>query len=228
VNSTNPLLLPILAAPPAGELVILGVAGLLAAMMALFAVTRRNPLYGAVFLIAFFISISLIYFRLAAPFVGIMQILVYAGAIMVLYTFIIMLLDLSPTGEKHVMKRPPGEQPVADDVTVGTSGVGTGSGMDGGGIDLKAFVISFAIFLCLAVPVVLASGKGFFTDTPSVPGDYGSVAEVGKSMYGKYALPFEIVGVLLLTAAISGVVLAKRFIADHAEDTHGLGRGLAS
>ena len=67
------------------------------------AVTRRNPLYGAVFLIAFFIVVAVLYFWLAAPFIGIMQVLVYAGAIMVLFLFVIMMLNLG--GEAITQER---------------------------------------------------------------------------------------------------------------------------
>lgn len=217
--------LPLLAAMPIADLAIVFVVGLIATATALLAVTRRNPLYAAAFLIVFFIAIAVLYFGLAAPFVGILQILVYAGAIMVLYTFIIMLLDLTPPGDMrlYVQAPTPDAAPAA-----GTGKVGAEPIVNG-----WAFLVSFGVFLCISVPVLLASQAGFFTELPEVEtspdgGGFGSGAAVGEVLLTKFVLPFEVVSVLLLTAAIAGVVLAKRHITDYAEDLFGLGKGLAS
>jgi len=78
------------------------VCALIAISTAVGVVASRNPVRSALLLIANFLCLAMLYFTLAAPFIGIIQVIVYAGAIMVLFLFVIMLLNLgSPEGQQH-------------------------------------------------------------------------------------------------------------------------------
>src|SRR5574341_1513577 len=88
------------------DTVVFYVSGVVSLLASLLVVTRRNPVYGAIFLVLFFTTISLDFLILRAPFLAVIQVLVYAGAIMVLYLFVIMLLSLKPEELKEeVTKR---------------------------------------------------------------------------------------------------------------------------
>jgi len=144
-------------------------------------VTRRNPVYGAIWMLLCFVSLAVIYLKLGAPFLAAMHVLVYTGAILVLFLFVIMLLNLRP-GE--VGDEPPLRARI-----------------------LPA-VLCAGLFLLLAVP--LGQWPGALKELPEAPPAFGSVEEVGKALFDKYVLPFELVSVLILAALFAGVALAKK------------------
>lgn len=147
---------------------------------ALSLVYHRNPLYSAISLIGVFIALSCIYVTLAAPFIAAVQILIYAGAIMVLVVFVIMLLNLDEdrplTRLKYLYAL-------------------------GGGLGLILLVQTFFIFYA----VMRAPNH-----TVNVDQTVGKTLSIGQAMYSEYLLPVEIVGVLLLMAIIGGVILVRR------------------
>lgn len=140
-------------------------------------VAFRNPINGAMSLVGSFFALSGLYLLLEAQLVAALQILVYAGAIMVLFLFVIMLLNLGPR-----------------DLGARRFGVGKVAGF---------FSATAAVVLLLKVVVPLAP------PTQSVTSDFGTVAGVGRILYTQYALPFEVVSLLLLTAMVAAVVVAK-------------------
>ena len=154
---------------------------MLAVLSALSVVTRKNPIAAAVSLVVCFFFLSALYALLDAHFVAVTQVLVYAGAIMVLFIFVIMLLNLR--GESGMVV--PSTAPRA------LAGVAAG-GLVGTGV-------VFAIVQAKAA-MASTSAKGF-----------GTIEQVGHEIFGgAYLLPFEVASVLLTVAVVGAVVLAKR------------------
>lgn len=145
-------------------------------------VTRRNPVYCALSLILFFGAISGVMMILAAPFLALMQLMVYAGAILVLFLFVIMLLSLRD-------EELGGERPLPMQVLAG---------------------VGCAVLFGLLSAAVLRARLP--TETPQAGPEFGSPEAVGTAMFADYVLPFEIVSVLILAATVGAVVLAKRHI----------------
>jgi NADH-quinone oxidoreductase subunit J len=152
----------------------------LAIACAISMVYHKNPLYSAISLIGVFISLSCIYVTLAAPFIAAVQILIYAGAIMVLVVFVIMLLNLD---EDKVINRLPYLYAV------------------GGGLGLFLLAQTFFIFYAAMKAPQQAVETGETV---------GKTMSIGTAMYTEYLLPVEIVGVLLLMAIIGGVILVRK------------------
>lgn len=152
----------------------------LAIASAISMVYHKNPLYSAISLIGVFISLSCIYITLAAPFIAAVQILIYAGAIMVLVVFVIMLLNLD---EKNAVNRLGYLYAV------------------GGGLGAILLVQTFFVFYAVSKSPVHAVD---LSETA------GKTMSIGTAMYTEYLLPVEIVGVLLMMAIIGGVILARR------------------
>jgi NADH-quinone oxidoreductase subunit J len=171
--------------PTIAELLFWTFAGL-AVFGGLMAVTRRNPLNSALWLVLTLFAIAALFVMLDAQFLGILQILVYAGAIMVLFLFVIMLLNL---------------------------GRGAPLDMKGGMGKLVATLLAGGLGLQL-VAVAQAGPPDAIRLPPgsmeALQRQEGFVAVVGKSLYGDYLVPFEITSLLLLAAIVGAVVLAKR------------------
>jgi len=143
----------------------------------------RNAVHAALFLIVNFFCLAVFYLLLDAPFLFAVQIVVYAGAIMVLFLFVIMLLGVDsgvPVRERLLIQRP------------------------------LAFVLAaaFVVELFLAI----RAGVGFATRAPDVfaANDGGNTQAVAKVLFTQYFFPFEVTSVLLLVAAIAAMVLAHR------------------
>ncbi len=151
-----------------------------AIMCATSMVYHKNPLYSAISLVGVFISLSCIYITLAAPFIAAVQVLIYAGAIMVLVIFVIMLLNLD-------------------------EGIGLNRlrylWAVGGGLGVILLSQTFFIFYAVMRSPQQASDQAVTA---------GKTLSIGQSMYTVYLLPVEIVGVLLLMAVIGAVILARR------------------
>ena len=152
----------------------------LAIASAISMVYHKNPLYSAISLVGVFISLSCIYITLAAPFIAAVQILIYAGAIMVLVVFVIMLLNLDDDKPFNRLRY---------------------LYAVGGGLGLILLVQTFFIFY-----VVMRAPK----QTVNTDVTVGKTLSIGTAMYTQYLLPVEIVGILLLMAVVGGVILARR------------------
>ncbi len=143
-------------------------------------VYHRNPLYSAISLVGVFISLSCIYVTLAAPFIAAVQILIYAGAIMVLVVFVIMLLNLDQDTQQNRLRY--------------LYALGGGLG-----------VVLLAQTLFIFYVVMRAPNQAVDPNTTA-----GKTLSLGQAMYTVYLLPVEIVGVLLMMAIIGAVILARR------------------
>jgi NADH-quinone oxidoreductase subunit J len=144
-------------------------------------VAQRNPLYSAISLIGVFISLACLYVTLAAPFIAAVQVIVYAGAIMVLVVFVIMLLNVEEEERQPLRLR--SLVPIA--------------------IGLAAILFAetaFIIFFVHASPS---------TPTSSVS-DVGLTSSIGAGLFTSYLLPFEITSILLLMAVVGAMTLARR------------------
>lgn len=161
---------------------------ILAASSALMTVTRKSPVSSALWLIGTFFALAAIYTLLGATFIGIIQILVYAGAIMVLFLFVIMLLNLGndyePDLRGHVWKV----------VAAGTS--------------LMMLAILARVFLGGKAPPLghEAGAQALATQTAEL----GSVGVIALPLYTEYMIPLQATAILLLVAVVGAVVLAKR------------------
>ena len=154
-------------------------------VLSLLVVTGRNPVHSVLWMMVLFVHMAGLYLFLNAEFLAAVQIIVYAGAIMVLFLFVIMLLNLrkEETEVKFNQQWP----------------------------------LSAAAGIIFMIVQVLILGK--ITVVPP-PGEYtidairsvGSIMTIGKVLYTKYLLPFEIASIILLVAIIGAVVLAKRRI----------------
>lgn len=154
--------------------------GGVAAMAALGVVVFNNAVRSALCLVVSFFMLAFLYFTLGAEMIGILQIVVYTGAIMVLFLFVIMLLNLGSLGSL-IEKRDPKL------IIGGILGLG------------------MAALLGAQVIAPLAS----VTQTKA-PETFGSPQTVGYSLFSTYLYPFEIASVLLLLGIVGSILLAKR------------------
>ena len=145
-------------------------------------VVAKNPIGAAMSLVATFFFLAGIYVLLWAHTIAALQVLVYAGAIMVLFLFVIMLLSLQDTGRTMQFS-----------VTRILGGVGT-AGL------LAALLAAFR-----QLPVV---DSGWMQD-PARVSSFGTIQKVGEVMYTQWLFPFEAVSLLLLVAILGAVVVAK-------------------
>jgi NADH-quinone oxidoreductase subunit J len=156
-----------------------------AVVASMLVIAQRNPIYSVLLLIASFGALSGLYVLLDAPFVAVTQIIVYAGAIMVLFLFVVMLLNASHEDtdvdlSRHLLLRP----------------------------GPMRFGAALAAALVVELVWALTKGGG---ETGSFPAaSVSSVRAIGVSLFTDYAFPFEVTSVLILVAMVGAVVLARR------------------
>jgi len=168
----------------ASETIAFYLFGLIAVAASLLVIAQRNPIYSVLLLIASFGALSGLYVLLEAPFVAVIQIIVYAGAIMVLFLFVVMLLN-APHEETNADER---LHPL---LRPGPMRLGV------------------ALAVALAVELWWALGRG--GDSGSFPaGAVTSVASIGRALFTDYAFQFEVTSILILVAMVGAVVLARR------------------
>lgn len=163
-----------------GEWILFLGLALVAVGSALGLLLSKNSVYAALNLILNFVTIALFYIVLHAPFIALTQIAVYAGAIMVLFLFVIMLLGAEQLGAKNVMLW---QRPLA--------------------FVLGGLLIAEAIYAVLTRSPAAAPG-------PALPDGFGAPASVGLLLFNQYLLPFEVVSILLLAAMIGAIVLSHK------------------
>jgi NADH-quinone oxidoreductase subunit J len=148
---------------------------------ALAVVAQRNPLYSAISLVGVFISLACLYVMLAAPFIAAVQVIVYAGAIMVLVVFVIMLLNV----EQEDRGRPRLKF-------------------------LVPTAVALSAILIAEVAFILVSVQEFRVNPTAIPSDVGLTRSIGAQLFTRYLLPFEITSILLLMAIVGTMTLARR------------------
>ena len=163
------------------QLALFWIFSILMLVFALGVVFLRNPVSCAMSLVMTFVSLAAIFVTLDAYFIAVVQVLVYAGAVMVLFLFIIMLLDLR--AEKRRRVRP--------------------AAWVGGGLVVGGFVA--------AITQVVSGLSTFDRVKPALADPtFNDVAGVGFTLFRNFNLPFQIVGVLLLVSTVGVVLLSRK------------------
>jgi NADH:ubiquinone oxidoreductase subunit 6 (subunit J) len=145
-------------------------------------VAMRNPFYSVLALIIHLFSLAVLFLLLSSAFVAAAQVVVYAGAVMVLYVFVVAYVG---GGSESAWEEIPGQR-------------------------LLAPLIGIALFVELAVAVLASSLLALGTDGPSVGPGFGDPAAIGRLLLERFLVPFEATSILLLLAAVGAIVLAAR------------------
>ncbi len=154
--------------------------GLLAIGSALLFVTRASPVAAALWLVNTMFCLAALYVMLDAPFVGVVQVLVYAGAIMVVFVFVVMLLNLGHAGAVPDFR------------------------------DGRTRIAAAAIGLLLAAELYVATRQVLPAALPDADPSANAVAPVAEALFREHLLAFEVTSILLLVAIVGAVTLAKR------------------
>lgn len=159
------------------------VVAVIAVATALGMLFSRNSVYAALYLILNFASVAVLYLLLNAPFIAVAQVTVYAGAIMVLFLFVIMLLGAEQTGRQYG-GRPWWVQPIP--------------------------LFFGAVLLTESIYIIVAQLNGTLPGlAETLPANFGEPAEIGKLLFSSYLLPFEATSILLLAAMVGVIVLTR-------------------
>lgn len=151
----------------------------------LLVVAQRNPMYSVLLLITSFGALAALYVILDSPFTAVTQIIIYAGAIMVLFLFVVMLLN--------VQHEPPSAHPM--------SGLPSATAIKAGAI------LSVVIGIELVWALTRIGTVGFRADQAE---EVSSVANIGHVLFTRYAFAFEVTSILILVSMVGAVVLARR------------------
>ncbi|MBI4418422.1 MAG: NADH-quinone oxidoreductase subunit J [Ignavibacteriales bacterium] len=145
-------------------------------------ITRRSPVLAVLYLILNFFSLAGLYLTLQAQFIAVIQILVYAGAIMVLFLFVIMLLNLRD------------EERLTEKISV-----------------RKMIGVGLSAAVLLQVLYVLGfSGSDLPVRDVARAEELGSVESIGKALFTDFLFPFEVTSIVLIVAIVGAVILAKK------------------
>ncbi len=153
---------------------------LIAIVSAVGMLLSRNAIYSALNLIVNFGTVAVFYLILGASFIALAQVTVYAGAIMVLFLFVIMLLGV----EQMQTPRKYGWQ------------------------ETTALIAGFILLVEAAYVLFFRPASG--TDYPATPAGYGGATAIGLELFNQYLLPFEVTSILLLVAMVGAIVLSRR------------------
>jgi NADH-quinone oxidoreductase subunit J len=164
------------------EAVLFFIAAIGATAGAIGVVAARNPFYSVLALIAHLFSLAVLFLLLTSAFVAAAQVVVYAGAVMVLYIFVV-----AYVGEAHEARLDPVP-----------------------GQRLFAGLLAFFLFVEISAAVLSSALKALSTKGPDVPAGFGDPAAIGNLLLEKFLVPFEASSVLLLIAAVGAIVLAGR------------------
>jgi NADH-quinone oxidoreductase subunit J len=146
-------------------------------------VTAKNTVYSILYLVADFLAVALLYASMNSMFVAVIQVLVYAGGIVVLYLFVVMLVNLKRPPEE--VKAPQRQGLIAK--------------------ILSAAVLGELVFLGVYYALRPVGDPGVGSDS-----SIGFVEDVGMALYADYLIPFEVASMLLLVAMVGAIVLARR------------------
>lgn len=152
-------------------------------------VTSKNPVYSILFLIVTFFSISAHYVLLNAQFLAVVNIIVYAGAIMVLFLFVVMLMNLNK--EDKNFSKP---------------------------FIILAGTITSALFFVLTVGIFWQSDVKEVNQVLASEGDIGLTESLGSVLYSDYVIPFELASILFMGAMIGAILLSKKSEDLHVKD----------
>jgi NADH-quinone oxidoreductase subunit J len=146
-------------------------------------VTAKNTVHSIMFLVVNFLFVAALYVTLGAQFLAVIQVIVYAGGIMVLYLFVIMLVNLKRPPEAHQDRRRRGRLGLTFSLVV------------------LAELVAISAYKYVSPAAAMAPVKPMGPD---------NVAQVGTLLYTDYLVPFELASILLLVAMVGAIVLARR------------------
>ncbi len=161
------------------SLIVFFLLAAVAVLAALGMLLSRNAVYSALFLILNFITVAIFYLMLNAPFISIAQITVYAGAIMVLFLFVIMLLGAEKLPQNTSIRW---QYPAA---------------------------VVLGVLLALEFGYVLVFQIGGLSTAAALPANFGDPKDIGGLLFNQYLLPFEVTSILLLVAMVGVIVITK-------------------
>ncbi len=167
------------------EKILFIIFAMLAVVGGLGTITRRNVVHALLLLVFTFLNIAAIFFLTQAYFLAVVQILVYAGAIMVLFVFVIMFLNLRTFREEEQTHR--GQRWVA----------------------LLLSVLVLAEFVIVLAGITFTSVRGGFTPE-AITSAGGSTKVFGEALFNQMLLPFEVASVILLVAMVGAIVLVRK------------------
>lgn len=150
-------------------------------------VTARNTVHSVVFLVANFLCVAIVYVALGAEFLAVIQVLVYAGGIVVLYLFVVMLVNLKRTAELQIDPRRQSRLGFAAVVAIL--------------VEVSAIIVYSAARQTAAAPPLQAAQGAL---------EGGNTERIGWLLYTDYLVPFEVASMLLLVAMIGALVLARK------------------
>jgi NADH:ubiquinone oxidoreductase subunit 6 (subunit J) len=156
-------------------------------------VTLQNPFFSVLALVFHLLSLAALFLLLQAQFVAAAQVVVYAGAVMVLYVFVVAYVGAA---EAAHFKAPVG---------------GAQRGL--------AILFALALFIELAIAILASGVSAIGTDGPTLDFGFGGPEQIGAALLTKFLLAFEVASYLLLIAAVGAVVLARRRGGIHEEET---------
>ena len=162
------------------ETIIFAILALIAVLAAVLMITSGNAVHSALFLVVVMSSLAVFFLGLWAPFVAMVQVAVYAGAIMVLFLFVIMLLGAEKIGARMGRSW---QLPVA--------------------IGMGLVVMGLGAFMLLSTAPIQV------LDRPAAEIVMGSAEAIGAALYSEWLFPFEAISILLLVAMIGAVVLTR-------------------
>ena len=172
--------------------------GLIAIVAAAGVVVSRKPIYSALFLLLNFATLAAFYIMLEAQFLAAVQVIVYAGAIVVLFLFVVMLIGGGELAD--IRQRGTGLRAWPRTAVYRQAGWLTWS---------RAVALGLSLLLLAGLGYGIATGQLSAAQGEAGAFGQGSVQAVGAALYTTYALPFELTSVLLLVGMIGAVVLAR-------------------
>ena len=164
-------------------LIVFIILAIIAIAAAVGLVFSRNSVYSALFLIVNFMAVAVIYLVMGAPFIALAQITVYAGAIMVLFLFVIMLLGVESLAPSNSL---PWQKPLA--------------------FSLAVILVVESVYL-----LVSRAQPNMMVTAPDIAvNSMDNLREMAMTMFNQFLLPFEVTSVLLLVAMVGAIVLTNR------------------
>ena len=157
--------------------------GVVLVCAALGVILARNPVHSALLLVLCFFNSAVIWLMLDAEFLGIVLVLVYVGAVMVLFLFVVMMLDVDA---RRIRKELAGYWP------------------------LTVAVAGFLVFAIVNVIVVRHLGGATFKTAAALPENYSNTRALGAALFTRYAYPAQLAAVILLVASVAAIILTLR------------------
>jgi NADH-quinone oxidoreductase subunit J len=162
------------------EIIVFFILALVAIATALGMLFSKNAVYAAIFLVLNFATVAVFFLTLGGSFIAVTQVAVYAGAIMVLFLFVIMLLGAEKLGQSETLKW---QMPLA---------------------------LILGVVLIVQTVYVLFTQVGQIESVATLPEGFGTPASIGQLLFNQYLLPFEVTSILLLVAMIGAIVLTRQ------------------